>query len=139
VARFLLIFLLQIFEKGFAFGAKLFFEAPGAIAIATGPWLGPIPIAAIAAGMSILDAKQLEIFLPILPLFGERRGAKTGLNPMRDAVLGDARLAHVVKIFVARDGALAERAGVNGGEQRLFLSGFQTGFDEITHENSIVQ
>ena len=140
MAEILLLFLrlFQILEERFAFGTEFFFETTRAIAIATGPRLGTVPIAAIATGMGVLDADQLEILFPIGTLLGERRGAKAGFDPVRGAVLGDAGLAHVVQVFITGDGALAERAGLDRGQQRLCLSGFQTGFDQVTHEDSIV-
>ena len=73
-----------------------------AIAVAAGPGIGAVPITAILAVVGVFDAEQFEIFLPIRPLFLQWRGAETGLNPMRGAVVGDAGLLHIVKVLITR-------------------------------------
>lgn len=87
--------------------AQRFFQAGGAIAIAAGPRFAPVFVAAIAPGMRVTHAQELEIFLPIRTLLRERRIAKASLDPMRDALLIEPRLFHVEKVFVARDGTFA--------------------------------
>ena len=56
---------------------------------------------------------------------------------MCDAILTDPGLLHVVNVFIASDGALAERAIGDGLEKGIFLSGFDAGFDEVTHAQPI--
>src|ERR1044072_6945116 len=83
--------------------------------------------------MSVLHAEEVEILLPKRPLLVERRIAETGLHPGRNASGIDARLLHVVLVFVARDRAFPERVIIDRLEQRLLLSRFYTDFDEVTH------
>ena len=68
-----------------------------------------------------------------LPFLGERRGAKAGLDPVRYAITPDAGLLQVVKILVARNRALTERALSQGLSQCSFATGFQTSFNQIAH------
>ena len=53
------------------------------------------------------------------------------LLPERDAVLAEARVLQVVKIFIAGDGAAAERAIANGGEEQTFCIGWCAGTDDF--------
>jgi hypothetical protein len=45
--------------------------------------------------------------------------------------------SHVVQIFVARDGTLAERSAFDGFEQRFLTPSFNTRFNQITHARKI--
>ena len=56
---------------------------------------------AIFAVVRVLDAQEFKVFFPIKPFFGQRRGAKTGLDPTRYAVIADARVLEVVNVFVS--------------------------------------
>ena len=53
--------------------------------------------------MSVFDAEQIEILLPVRAFFGQRRIAKTAFNPGGEAFVADARLIHVVDVLVASD------------------------------------
>ena len=105
------------------------FELFSAIAVRAGPRFGAVKIAAIPAAVSVFDTEEFEIFLPVRAFFGEWRGAKAGLDPVRRAIFGESRLFHVVDIFVAGDGTLAEGAFADGAEQGEVLAGFDSGFD----------
>jgi len=71
-------------------------QSPGAIAVTARPRLRTVQIAAILAIVRVLDAEQLEIFLPIRPLLRQRRRTETGLHPVRHAVVTDVAAADVV-------------------------------------------
>ena len=97
-------------EKPLAQELEAFLEFLGAIAVAAGPGLRPFGVAAVFAGVRVLDAKEVEVFFPIRPFFLEGSGAETDFNPGADAVWADAGLVHVVEVFIARDRAAAEGA-----------------------------
>ena len=82
----------------------------GAIAIAAGPWLGSVGIAAVLAGMGVLDAKKIKILFPIRPFLLERRGTKTNLHPRANPVGFDPGIGHIAQILVTGYRALAQRA-----------------------------
>lgn len=126
-------------EEGAAGGLEFGFEFGGAIAVATGPGFRAVFVATIAAGVGVLDGEEVEVFLPVGSFFVEGRGAETRFDPMGDGVLVDACLLHVVGVFVAGDGAAAEGSGVDGGEEFAVASGFDAGFDEVAHLESIYE
>lgn len=125
--------LLEVVEEGLAVFAKTLLEFPGAIAVGAGPRLGAVEVAAVSAAVRVFDADELEVFLPVRPFLGERRGAKAGLDPVGGAVVGESGLFHVVNIFIAGNGAATERAVADGAQQRGVLAGFDAGFDQVTH------
>ena len=83
--------------------------------------------------MGVFDAEKVEVFFPVRTFFSEWRDAKTGFHPVGGAVVCEARLLHVVDIFVASDGALAECAVADGAKERGVLAESDAGFDEVTH------
>jgi hypothetical protein len=83
-------------------------EAFCAIAVRAGPGLCAIPVTAILSVVSILDAEQLEVLFPIRPLLLKRGRAKTGLNPMCNAILANPRLFHVINVFITSNGTFSE-------------------------------
>ena len=93
----------QRFEEGFALAAQLLFQLLRTVAIAARPRFGPVLVPAIAARMRVLHPDELEIFFPIRPFLRQRRIAKTGFDPGRDALTVHPRLVHIMNIFVARD------------------------------------
>src|ERR1700730_6278288 len=68
-------------QERFTAVLQLFLQLRRAIAIAAGPRLGAIFMAAIAARVRVLHHEKLEIFLPIRALFFERRSAEARLHP----------------------------------------------------------
>ena len=108
-------------------------EAAGAIAVGAGPGFAAVFVAAVFAVVGVLHFQQVKIFFPIRAFFLQRDGAITGFDPVRDAVVAEARLFHVVDIFVPGNGAAAEGAVADGGEERFLPAGFHAGFDQITH------
>ena len=104
-----------------------------AIAVAAGPQLCSILVPAIASQVRILYAEQFEILLPVGALFRERRLAEASFHPDRSSGFVHARLAHVVQIFIAGDGAPPERTVVDRADERTFLARFQLCFNEIPH------
>ena len=103
----------KTFKKRFALAAKFLLQPLCAVAIAARPWFGPVFVPAVAAGVSVFHAEQIEIFLPIGPFLGQRRVAKTTFDPGGDALLIYARFVHVVQILVAGDGTATKRSVVD--------------------------
>ena len=79
-------------------------EPLGAITIATCPRLRSVFVPAVSARVRVLNAQEFEIFLPIRSFFRERWIAKADLDPSRNAVFVDARLLHVLEVFVTGNG-----------------------------------
>ena len=122
-------------QERLPFLAQALFEAFGAIAVAARPGLGAVPVAAIFAIVRVFDAEEVEIFFPVRTLLLKRRRAETGFDPMGRAVVAEASLLHVVEVFVAGDGALAERVVADGLQKSLVVAGFHASFDEIAHRS----
>src|SRR5690242_16973473 len=93
--------ILQLAQEGFPGFLQPLLEAASAIAVRAGPGFAAVFVPAIFPAVRVLDFEQLEKFLPVRTLLGERRRAKTGFDPVGRAVGGEARLFEVVKIFVA--------------------------------------
>src|SRR6476660_705118 len=93
-----------------------------AVAIRTRPRLSPVLVTAILAIVRVFHAEQLKIFLPIRPLFLQRRRAETGLDPMRGAVFRYTRVLQIVKVLVPRNRAFAERTVLYRVKKRVFAS-----------------
>ena len=113
--------------------SEFFLQLFRAIAVAAGPKLCSVFMPAIAPRVRILYAEQFEILLPVPALFRERRLAEASFYPDRSFGFVHGRLAHVVQIFLAGDGAASERTVVDPADERTFLSGFQLCFNEIPH------
>jgi hypothetical protein len=56
---------------------------------------------------------------------------------VRDPVRARAGLLQVVNVFVARNGAPAERAVRNGLQQGLIPAALYTGFDKVAHLDGV--
>ena len=123
----------QFREKGRAVTPQLLLELSGAGAFRTGPRFCPVLMTTITPSMGIFDGEQFEVFFPVGPFLRERRVAKTNLHPPRGAVGREARLLHVVQIFVAGDRTTSQRPRAHCLEQPLFAAGLNTRFDEISH------
>ena len=93
----------QPFQERFALAAQLLFQLLRTIAIAARPRFGPVLMPTIAAPMRVLHPDELEIFFPIRPFLRQRRIAKTGFDPGRDALTVHPRFVHIVNIFIACD------------------------------------
>ena len=120
-------------EERFALALELLLQLHGTIAIAAGPRLRSVFVPAVPPGMRVFHREKLEVFLPIGPLFLQRRIAKTRFNPARNPRGVDPRLLHIVLVFVTCDGALTERLVVDGEEKRILLAGLHAGFNEVAH------
>ena len=83
--------------------------------------------------MRVFHTEKLEVLFPIRSLFLQRWIAETGFHPGRDAGLVDPRPLHIVLIFVAGDGTLAESLPINGVEKRVLLFGSNASSDQIAH------
>ena len=86
--------------------------------------------------MRVFHGEKLEVFLPIGPLFLQRRLAKTRFDPGRNPGEVDPRLLHVVLVFVTRDGASTERLLVDGAEKWILLASLHAGFNEVAHKQT---
>jgi hypothetical protein len=119
--------------EGLSLSCQPAFEPLGTVTVATRPRFFSARIAASAACMGVLDLQELEIVFPVGPLFRQRRGAEAHLDPFDSAVRQLSGVRHVAQVLIARDGAVTERALVNGALQRLATAGSHTGCDEISH------
>ena len=99
-------------------------EPLGAITIATCPRLRSVFLPAVSARVRVLNAQEFEIFLPIRSFFRERWIAKADLDPSRNAVFVDARLLHVLEVFVTGDRTTAKGALINRAQERVFFFRF---------------
>ena len=107
-----------------------------AVAVAARPRLRFVLMPAIAAGMSVLHLKQIEVFFPIGTFFRQGSGAKANLDPARGAVRGQARLLHVVLVLVTRDRSAAKSTAPHRLKEGIFPPRLDSGFDQITHPAS---
>ncbi len=112
------------------------FELFRAIAIATGPRFGSVFVPAVSARVRVLHGQEIEIFFPVWLFFFQRRITETCLDPSRDAGIIDARLVHIVDVFIPGDGTATERTIVDCANERTFASGFYFCFDEVAHGKS---
>ena len=106
-----------------------------AIAIAARPWLSPACVTAVLASVRIFDLQQFKVLFPVRTFFLEWRSAKTDFHPGADAVVSDAGLSHILKVFVASHGASTKLAGLNRRQEGSFLSRSQFRFDQIPHSS----
>jgi bifunctional oligoribonuclease and PAP phosphatase NrnA len=83
--------------------------------------------------VGVLDADDIEVFLPVGQLFLEGSVAVADFNPFSFAVVAQPGFFHVAQVFVASHGAGAERAGFDGPQQSRFFAGLDAGGDEVTH------
>src|SRR6476659_5551795 len=107
-----------------------------ASAVPTVPWFRTVLIFAAASVVGVLDARQLEILLPVWLFFEQRRGAVTNLHPAGGLVLADPRLFHVAQIFAFGDRALAEGSVFYGLEERCLAAGLDSGAYQVSHDCS---
>ena len=87
----------------------------------------------MAAGMRILNAQELKILVPVRPLFLQRRIAEAALDPRGHAAFIQARLHHVVQIFIAGDRAATESPFINSVKKGGFFAGFDLRLYDIAH------
>jgi hypothetical protein len=104
----------ELHEKRFALLLQAFFQSFGAVTVATSPRFGAIFMPAVFAIMGVPDTQQFKKMFPIRPLFGEGRGAKTGLNPMSNTVRTNAGTLEVVNVFVPGNRAASQRTISDG-------------------------
>src|SRR5688572_27430789 len=108
-------------------------EPAGAVAVAAGPRLGAVLIAAPASRVRVLHRNQLEILFPVRALFGQRRGAEAGFHPLHAPIGQLAGLGHVAKVFSARHRAPSERTVLNGAAKRGEAARPEPGSNQISH------
>jgi len=111
-------------QKRIAPAAQFLFQLLRAITIATRPRLRSIFVPAVSARVRVLNAQEFEIFLPIRPFFRERWIAKADLDPSRNSVFVDARLLHIMEVFVTGDRTASEGALINRAKERACLARF---------------
>ena len=86
---------------------ELAFQSFGAVAIAAGPGLRAVLIAAPPPIMGILNARQLEVLFPIGPLFEQGSRTVANLDPPRGLIAAKPRLPHIAQVFALGDRSLA--------------------------------
>jgi hypothetical protein len=86
--------------KWFALFLQPFFQPLPAIAMTACLRFGAILVPAVFPVVRVFDAEPLKPFLPTGPLPGQRRGAKTGLDPVRHPLVTGARLLHIPGVLV---------------------------------------
>jgi len=91
-------------------------------------------VAALAAIVRVLDAREFEILLPVRALFLQRGGTVADLDPARESGGVDASVVHVAQIFAACDGAASERSVVDRLGECLFAALPDAGANEVAHE-----
>src|SRR5262249_25717305 len=101
--------------------------------VATRPRLGAVQVTTAVPAVRVLDAHQLEVFLPVRPLFLQRLSAEADLDPADAAVVAQPGLLHVPHVFVAGHGPLARGAVFDGQQQVGFAAGFDTRGYQIAH------
>ena len=97
------------------------FEPLGAVAVAAGPRLGAVFVAAIGSRMGVLNLDQVEELFPVRPLFFQRHVAVTDFDPARRAVVEQAGILHVAQIFALGDRSGAQRAALDRLQRALAL------------------
>src|SRR6185503_12209378 len=90
-------------------------------------------MAAASAVVRVLNARELEVPLPIRPLLVEGRRAIADLDPLDRAVLSYTCRAHVAQILAFGDGAASEALPLDGFEQRLVSTWAHARANEVTH------
>ena len=83
--------------------AQVFLEALRAVALAAGPGLDTVQVAAPAAGVRFLDLQQLEVLLPVGAFLSEGCGAEAHFDPLHPAVGQLTRVGHVAEVLVSRN------------------------------------
>jgi hypothetical protein len=90
------------------------FELFCAIALAARPRFLTIQVAAISACVRVLYAEQFEIFFPIRALLCEWRRAEANFHPSDRAIAAEPGVFHVLEVFIAGNGPVAQRPFING-------------------------
>lgn len=119
-------------EKRPALGCEPFLEPRGAVAVDAGPGFGPVQIAATTASVRVLNLLEIEVLLPVLTLFGERRRAKADFHPLHPAIVVLTSRRHVALILAAGNRSGAKCAVSDRAGERGVLAGFDSRGDEIT-------
>jgi hypothetical protein len=104
-----------------------------AIAIAAGPSVFAIQVAAVFTRVRVLYAQKLEILLPIGPFLLQRCRAETDFHPPNSAVVIEPGVFHIIQILISGDGTLTQRPFVNSSGESRVLSRLNARHDEVTH------
>ncbi len=131
--RFLAFLRVERIEERCSSHLQLLLQPRGAIAVATGPRLGAVLVAAFATVVSILHSREIEVFFPVGPLFLQGCRAVADFHPTRGLVSAEPRVVHVAQVFAFGDRALAQLLIFNGLDQIAFATGFNAGSNQITH------
>src|SRR5438128_1061866 len=116
-----------------AFCRQTGFEAKGAVAVDAGPRFGPVHIAAPTASVCVLNPFEIEIFLPVITLLGERCGTEAHFHPLHPTIIVLTRGRHVAQVLVAGNGSSTEYSVVNRLGERGGLAGLHSCGDQIAH------
>ena len=112
---------------------QLLFQPRRAVAVTASPRLGSILIAAVAAIVSILHARQIEILFPVRTLFLQGRRTIADFHPPRSLVFAQPSILHIAEIFSFGYRTLAEGFLLNGFQQITLTAGFYPGSNQISH------
>ena len=110
------------------------FEPGRAVAGRAGPRLFAGFVPALGAGVGVLHAEEVEVLLPVGPLFLERCLAEARLDPLHAPVGQLARLGHVAEILAAGHRSAPQRAAADGTRQRPPPARLHARRHEITHD-----
>ena len=100
-------------EKRLALLGQALLEPLGTVAGAACPGLTPILVSATAAIMGILYPGEIEILLPVRPLFQQRTRAITHFDPAAGLILKQSRVLHVAKVLAFGDRPSPQGASLN--------------------------
>src|SRR5215831_1602912 len=104
-----------------------------AIAPVTCPGLASILVAALAPIMRILHPRELEVLVPVGPLFEKRRRAVTHLHPAGSLIREEPRILHVAQILAFGYRALTESFLLDGLEQVGLAAWLDTAPHQVAH------
>src|SRR6266852_2493950 len=104
----------QRFQKRLAQRPQLVLQPFGAITVLADPRLRTVVVPALSSIMRVLYAGELEILLPIGPLFAQGRRAVAHLHPAGRLVGAQPGVPHVSEVFAAGHGASAQNSALDG-------------------------
>src|SRR5215831_4093979 len=89
--------------------------------------------------MRVLDLRQVEVFLPVRPLFLQGRRTVTDLDPTGRLVRAEPRVPHVPEVLALGDRTFAESSGLDCPQEGGLAAGLHSCPDEIPHRTIVPQ
>src|SRR5688572_31708651 len=133
--RVLLVF--QGFQERAAPALHSRLEPRRAVAVAAGPGLAAVEVAALRTRVGVLHAKHVEVLLPVGALLFDRRGTEADLDPLHATVVVLPGELHVAQVLALGDRAPTESLGVDRLAQVVHLLGFHTSGDQVAHGSRV--